>query len=87
MSADIVDRQNVRVIQRGRGAGFLFEASEAIGVGGQPRGENLDGDITPEAWITGLIHLAHAPGTDRGQDFVRADTGAGGKGLRRSGSD
>ena len=37
--ADLVDGDDVRVIQRGGGTRFLFEAPEAIAILGEPRGQ------------------------------------------------
>ena len=65
------------MIQRGRGARFLLEAAQTIGVGGEGRGQHLDGDIAPEPRIARAIHLAHAPGSDEGDDLVRAETAPG----------
>ena len=49
--ADFVNGEDVRMIQRGDRAGFLLEATEAIGVGGERRGQDLDGDVAAEARV------------------------------------
>src|SRR5579872_4878285 len=77
--ADVVDRKNVGMIQRGCCAGFLRKALETFGVGGVRRGENLDGDIAVQARVAGAVDFAHAAGTERRLDFVGAEFGASGE--------
>ena len=40
------------------------------------RRENFDGDVTPQARIVASIHFSHAPGTERGKDFIRTEASA-----------
>ena len=49
MLADVVHGQDVRMIQCRGCAGFLFEASEALGIGRKRGRENLYRDISAEA--------------------------------------
>ena len=49
--ADVVDREDVGVIQRRRGARFLLEATQAVGVGRVGGRKNLDGDVAPEPLV------------------------------------
>jgi hypothetical protein len=65
------------------GAGFLFDPAKAVGVGRKRGAQNLDGDVAPEAWISRLVDLSHAPSTNGSKDLVRAETGANGKGQAR----
>jgi hypothetical protein len=51
---------------------------------GEVRGHDLDGDITIEACIVGLIDLGHAPGAEDFHDLVRTEVGTGGNGHGRS---
>jgi hypothetical protein len=44
--------------QRGDRASFALETVAEFFVG------EFDGDIAPQACVAGLIHLAHAPGTN-----------------------
>jgi hypothetical protein len=44
--------------------GFAIEAFA------EPFDGKLDRDVAPEPRIAGTIHLAHASGTNLGQDFV-----------------
>jgi hypothetical protein len=62
------------MIQRGDRAGFLLEATEAIGVGGKRRGQDFDGDVAAEARVPRAIDLAHASGANCGDDLVRTET-------------
>ena len=41
--------------------------------------QDLDRDRAIEARVAGLVDLAHATGAKRAEDFVWAETGAGGK--------
>ena len=43
--ADIEDGENVGMVQRRGRAGFLREALQALGIGGERCGQNLDGDV------------------------------------------
>ena len=69
---DIKDRKDVGVVEGGRGAGFLREALQAVGVGGKRRGQNLDGDVALQAGVAGAVHLAHSTCTERRLNFVGA---------------
>ena len=54
-----------------------LEAAQALGVGGEGGGQNLDGDVASEARIAGAIDLAHAACADERDDFVGTDVYAG----------
>src|SRR6202035_4962276 len=71
------DRENVGMVQGGGSARFLFEAAQAVGVARVRGRKHLDGHATSEPRIPGPIHLAHGPRSDRSDDFVSAETGAG----------
>jgi hypothetical protein len=62
------------MVQRGGRAGFLLEAAEAIGVGSERRGQDLDGDVAPEARVSRPIDLTHTPRANGGEDLVGAET-------------
>jgi hypothetical protein len=64
--------------QRGGSARLLLEPAHPVRIGGQGRGNDLDGDVPSQPGVVSLVDLAHAASTDRARDFVRADTGAGG---------
>ena len=49
--ADVVDRDDVRVVQGGGGARLVREAREALLVVGEMRGKNLERDLAAEARV------------------------------------
>jgi hypothetical protein len=59
--AHVVERADVRVIQRRNGSRFAFEAFAEGGIGGEGRGQDLDGDRSIEARIAGAIDVARPP--------------------------
>jgi hypothetical protein len=85
MLTDVVDGEDVGMVQRRGGAGFLLEAAQALGVPGEGCRQNLYGDVAPETRIARAIDLAHAPGAKSAQDFIRAETRTTSEHHRRSG--
>src|SRR4030095_1787259 len=85
LSADVVHGEDIRVVPRGGCAGFLLESTEAIDVSRECWGEDFDRDITSESRIARAVYLAHAASAEGGDDFVRAETGAGSEGHSGSG--
>jgi hypothetical protein len=73
IGADVVHRQDVRVVQCRRRAGLLLESMEAAEVGRECRGQNFDRNITSEPRIARTVHLAHAARAKGGDNFVRAE--------------
>ena len=64
---DAVDRADVRMIQRREEACLALEAREAIRIGSERCGQDLDGDIAPKLRIARPIHFtprARAQGRD-----------------------
>ena len=78
--ADVVERDNVRMIERGGRARLLLEAGDAVGIGGDDLGQNLDGDIAMQAAVAGSVDLAHSANAENTQDRVRAQLRARGNG-------
>ena len=76
VAAGVVDRKDVRVVQRADGTRFQLEASQPLGVRGQRGGQHLDRDLAAEARIARAVHLAHPSGTERGDDLVGTQTGS-----------
>src|SRR4029079_1277929 len=74
---EIEDGQYVRVVERTGGAGLLLQAAESFRVVRELGGQNLDGDIAAEAGFPRAIDLSHPAGTERPDNFVWADSGAG----------
>ena len=74
--AHVVQRANVRVIQAGDGLRLALEPLLEVGVCGDMRGEDFDGDGAVQAGVAGFVHLAHAARAEGGEDFVGAERGA-----------
>ena len=55
---------------------FLLEAAEAVGIGGDVVGQDLDRDVAPEARVPRAVHLPHAAGPEKLDDLVRPETGS-----------
>ena len=72
-----VELGDVRVVERGEDLRLALEAGEAVGVGGEGRGQQLQGDVAVEARVGRAVDLAHSSGADRGDDLVRAETASG----------
>ena len=79
MNADVVDRQDVRMVEAARRLGLLLEPAKPIGSGGEAGGQHFDGDVAFQARVTRPIDLAHPPRAERGEDLVGAQTRAGWK--------
>ena len=70
------------MVERGGGARLLLEAAQAIGVGGERGGQDLDRHVAPEPRIARAIDLAHAAGAERRDDLVRAEADTRSQGHR-----
>ena len=75
MQAEVMDREDAGMIQRGCRPGFALETTEAVGVAGNRPGQDLDGDVTAKSGIARPIDLAHATGSKRRRDLVGAEAG------------
>ncbi len=75
--ADVVDGGDVGVVPDPGSLRLLLEAAQAVGVGGEGGGEDLDGDVAAEAWVLRAVDLSHAARADGGEDLVGAEPGAG----------
>jgi hypothetical protein len=62
----------VRVIQGGRRARLALEPQQMFFGGRQRRRQQLDRHVAAEFLIVRLIHLAHAAGAERRDDFEAA---------------
>ena len=71
--ADVVDRTDVRVIERRGRARFALEAEQVFFRGRKRRREELDGDVAPQLQIVRLVHLAHAARAEGRDDFKAPD--------------
>ena len=72
-----VDLSDVRMVERSEHLCLALEAREPIAVAREMLRQHLDGDIALQLRIAGAIDLAHAAGTERRDDFVRAKAGPG----------
>jgi hypothetical protein len=75
--ADVVDRDDVRMVEHPRRARFLSRSGAALRVVREIAGEDLDRDVASEARVDGAIHLAHAARADLCGDPVRTELRAG----------
>ena len=72
-----VDRDDVRVIERGDGARFTGEALEARrDRSAMSGGQHLERDVAAQPRIVRAIHLAHSAFAKLRDDFVGPDSGA-----------
>ena len=80
---NLVDRADVRVVQRGRSFGLPLETAEGLCVVGEVVGKELQGDVATELEVFRLIHHAHATAADLAEYAVmgnRLPHGLGGRG-------
>jgi hypothetical protein len=62
--ADLVDRDDVRVVERRGGPCLLGEAAEPGGVGGEALGQELHGHFAEQVVVARAPDVAHAPRAD-----------------------
>ncbi len=75
--ADVVDRTDVRIVQRGNCACFVLEAPPRFRVRDERGREHLDGDRAIESRVASAVHLPHAARPELRDDLVRAEARAG----------
>ena len=75
LMADVVQRPDMRMAQARNCPSLALEALVQLRIAGKICGKNLDGNDAVELRISGAMHLAHSAGADRGDDFVRAQSG------------
>ena len=63
----------MRMVQAG---GFALEALAEIGIVGDVRGQDLDGNGAVQAGVGGFVDLAHTARAEGGFDLIRAECGA-----------
>ena len=78
--ADVVEGADVRMVELRDRPRLALEALAELRIGRERVGQDLDRDGAIEARVAGPVDLAHAAGAEGGEDFVRAEAGAGGKG-------
>ena len=70
--AEVEDREDVGMGEGRDREGLPLEARDGLGVGGEPVGKDLDGDLAAEPGVARPVDLAHASGPERRQHLVRA---------------
>ena len=74
--------RDVRMVQRGEHFGFPLKPGQAVAISRDGLRQHLDGHGALQVRVRGAPYLAHPADADAGDDFVGAETGAGGKGQR-----
>ena len=74
---DVVERTDVRMVQRGDGARFSLKALTQLRVRCHLGGEHLDRNHPVEPRVARAIHLAHPARAEGGNDLVRAQSDSG----------
>ena len=77
--ADVVDRADIRVLERGDRAGLALESRAPLRIGRHVGRQHFDGDRAIEPRVAGLVDFAHPAGAERREDLVGAEAGAGGE--------
>jgi hypothetical protein len=85
VSADVEDREDVGMIERGGRARLLLEAAHPISVLSEVPGDDFQRDVAREPCVAGAIDLAHASGPEHHNDFIGTETGTCAEGHRRGG--
>jgi len=73
LGCHLVNGKNVGMIQDRCGTGFLLEAAQAVGIGGQRLRQNLDGNFAVRPSVMRAIDFAHAASAQRGADFILSE--------------
>jgi hypothetical protein len=72
----LINRDNVGMIERAGGTGFLFKTRQRPRLSNAFHRKRLNRDFTVQANVFCAIHLAHAPGAELLKDFVIAEARA-----------
>jgi len=76
---ELVDRHDVRVIERGGGLGLELEPRHGTGVAGPGLGQRLERDVALQPRVTRAVDLAHAPGPEGLEDLVHSQASSRGQ--------
>ena len=71
------------MVQRRRGTRFLLEAAQAVGIGGERLGQDLDGNFAVQPRVVRAIHFAHAACAKRRTNFVLPENRSGSQSHER----
>ena len=77
-----MNREDVRMRQRGDCLCLTLETRAPLGVARKEIRKNFDRDVAIERRVARAIHLSHTAGAERGENVVRAEASAGLKGQR-----
>ena len=80
VGAEVVDRGDVRMVQRPGCLRLLFEAPQTVRVLRVRSGQDLDRNIALQPLVARAIDLAHPARPDRAEDLVWPETGTRGDG-------
>ena len=75
--ADLVNRADIGMIERGGGAGLPFESRHPNRVLSERIWKDLDRNFASEVLVLRPIHLSHATLSQGGEDFVMTERRAG----------
>ncbi len=73
MLADLVDRADVRMIERRRRAGLAMEALHRAVVAGEILRQELERDVPAETQVLGVVDDAHSPAAKFAEDAIVRD--------------
>ena len=74
--AEVVDRDDVRMVERGDRPGLALEPRAPLHICRRQSGKNLDRDIASEARVVRPVDFAHPAGPDCLENLVPAETRA-----------
>ena len=72
-----VNVRDVRMVECGEGLRFAREPRQPIRIAGERVGQNFQRHVAIELRVPRAIDLSHAPGSQDGEDLVRAEACAG----------
>src|SRR5262245_59167971 len=70
--ANVMDRQDVRMVERRGRSRLLLESAQSAKVLGELGGQDLDCNLAVEPSVAGLVDLAHPARAERSENFVWA---------------
>src|SRR5262245_25058939 len=71
---DLIDRQDPHVVDCRRGPGFLFEAADAIRLGRESSGQQLERNLAVKPGIQGEMDLSHTACSNFSNDLVMTES-------------
>src|SRR5436190_10285523 len=74
MFTDVMDRADIRVIQRGCGLRFTPEAGKGLRIAGNVLRQELQSDKTTQPCVLGFVHNTHPPAAKSFNDSVTGDS-------------